>query len=385
MAVDPANDRARKRSRGGHTRELSVARTDIGANPARGGSRGYDFHFRAKVLAHAAHHGVGAAAVHFGIDASTVYRWGHRIIPHRMTGGAQRRNLTGEDQLLMVVCYFIWPDATPDEVRCFIFNNTEGDHLYSCEDVVKRANELGIFRKRASTEAYQAFSPENLLRCQLFWFQPPPLGVLTIRRSQFIDIDEFGMEITRCNRKYGRADSGLRVRKPGHYTRTEKVTVILAVEAGDPNVPDHCLGSVAKPRVWHRILRQSGMNQVEFSSFVDFVCRDFEVNPAPNGTDHHRVFLWDNLATHLTDLVYDTVELRPSPNMFQIVRRIPYQPKFGPTEYSINEAVQTLQRDAKSDWTTDTLVANIERVFTSGFGWNGAATRRFIHCGYEFD
>jgi hypothetical protein len=87
----------------------------------------------------------------------------------------------------------------------------------------------------------------------------------------------------------------------------------------------------------------------------------------------------------LTDLVYETVEVRPSPNQFYIVPRPPYQPKYGPTEYSINDAVQELQRCVTANWTTEIMVQNIGRIFTSGFGWDGAATRRFIHCGYEDD
>lgn len=379
------NLRARQRSNDGMSRELQVPRTNIGADPSRGGSRGYDVHLRQRVLERAAQDGVDIAAALFDVSVASIYNWRQRIVPRRMTGGIERHNLTGEDQFLLVACYIIWPDAPPDEVRAFIYNNTDGDHLYSREDIIKRANELKLRRKRGSTEAYQAFSPESILRCQLFWSQPPPLGVATMRRSQLIDFDEFGVELARCNDKYGRAAPSLRVRKPGHYTRSTKLTVILAVEPGDPNVPDAFLGSVAKPRVWHRIFYQPGINQVDFSEFVDFVCRDFEENPAPNGTDDHRIFLWDNLAAHLTDLVYETVEHRPSPNQFYIVPRPPYQPKFGPTEYSICHTIQELQRRVTADWTTDIMAQNIGQIFTSGFGWEGAAMRRFIHCGYEDD
>jgi hypothetical protein len=302
-----------------------------------------------------------------------------------MTGNRARENLTGLHQLLMSICYYIWPSATPDNVRAFIFIVTGGERLYSREAIVKRANELNLKRKRGSTEAYQAFLPQNILRCREFWYLPPPLGIRTIRRRQFIDADEFGMELSRCNDKYGRAHSSIRVRKPGHYSRSTKVTVLLAVEAGDPDVPDHLLGSIAKPRVWHRIFYQGGINQVDFSEFIDGICTNFEEHPAPNGCDDHRVFLWDNLAAHLTNLVFETVESRESQNIFYIIPRPPYQPKYGPSEYAICETVQKVQRRVQSNWTTETMVANIEQVLTTGFGWNGAGLRRFHHCGYTYD
>jgi hypothetical protein len=302
-----------------------------------------------------------------------------------MTGNRERENLTGVHQLLMSICYFIWPSATADQVRAFIFTATEGERLYTRQAIVRRAKELKLTRKRASTEAYQAFLPHNVLRCRQFWSLPPPLGIRTIRRRQFIDVDEFGMELSRCNDKYGRSHSSIRVRKPGHYSRSTKVTVLLAVEAGDPNVPDHALGSVAKPRVWHKIFFQAGINQVDFAEFIDSICTNFEENPAPNGCDDHRVFLWDNLAAHLTTLVYETLESRESPNVFYSVPRPPYQPKYGPSEYGILDAVQKVQRRVLRTWTTETMVNNIEQVLTTGFGWNGAGRRRFHHCGYWYD
>ena len=47
-------------------------------------------------------------------------------------------------------------------------------------------------------------------------------------------MDECGIEITRTNRKYGHCSCGIRVVKLGHYSRDTKLTIILAVEAGDP-------------------------------------------------------------------------------------------------------------------------------------------------------
>ena len=62
---------------------------------------------------------------------------------------------------------------------------------------------MEVTRKVASTEAYQAFFPRNIWRCNIFWSQPPPLGVVTIPRRTMIDVDEFGMSMNRCDSKRG--------------------------------------------------------------------------------------------------------------------------------------------------------------------------------------
>jgi hypothetical protein len=188
----------------------------------------------------------------------------------RPPGGTE---LTEFDQLFMVLCYFIWPDAGPDEVRCFIFNHTEGDYLDSREEIIERVEELQIFQEHPPKEAFPGLTLESLRNHQYFWTQPPTLGVVTVRRSQLIDFDEFGVEFAFGPGAEGHAGPHVRFRTPGLYTHTMKATVLLAVETGDPNVPDAFRGSV---RVWHRIFYQRGVDQVDFSRFVDFVCKDLE-------------------------------------------------------------------------------------------------------------
>ena len=114
-------------------------------------------------------------------------------------------------------------------------------------------------RKIASIEAYQAFLPDNLLKCELFWSRGPPLGVVGIPRRRFIDVDEFSMSLTRCNRKRGYAMSFYRVRKSGHYVKDTKLTVIIAVEPGDERLPPHLDGSLERPRRWIRVVQNQGM------------------------------------------------------------------------------------------------------------------------------
>ena len=99
-----------------------------------------------------------------------------------MTGGTDKESLVGIDQLLMVLCVTIYPQAHLDEIAAFIFN--EGGALYSNSLLSKRLKELEITKKKVSTEAHQAFLPANQLRTHLFWTEPPPLGVHGVVRAQ---------------------------------------------------------------------------------------------------------------------------------------------------------------------------------------------------------
>jgi hypothetical protein len=199
----------------------------------------------------------------------------------------------------------IFPDADADEITLFIYNH--GGQVYERSEITKRMQELGLTKKIASTEAYQAFTPENVLKAELFWTSAPPLGVVGIPRRKLLDVDEFGIAIQRVNKKYGHSHSTIRIRKAGHYCRDTKLTVLYAIEPGDPQLPPHVDGSVEKPRRWIRVVRVGGTTVELFSSFVDHICNDIETNFIPN-TDNHRVFLWDNLSSHHAPLVAQTVD-----------------------------------------------------------------------------
>jgi hypothetical protein len=62
----------------------------------------------------------------------------------------------------------------------------------------------------------------------------PPLGILQVPRRRLIDVDEYGATFERCNRMGGWAVKVLRIQKDGHYHQGIKITVIFAIEPGDP-------------------------------------------------------------------------------------------------------------------------------------------------------
>lgn len=372
MSKDPANARAEARSKQGLSRELQQNRTDLPADPSKGGSRGYPVWARQDDLQRL-QTGLPTRA-----SASSLRRWTNRITPYQQTGNKARQNLTRGDQLLMSIFLFAWPEAEADEVATYIYNNS--GNLYSRQDISSRMKDLDLTKKVASTEAYQAFEPRNVLRVQLFWSQPPPLGVRTIARRKFIDADEFGIAIQKCNRKSGHAYVSVRIRKPGHYCRDTKLTVLFAVEPGDPRLPPHMDGSVQKPRRWIRVTRLSGTTATTFADFCDYICTDIETNPIPN-TDDHRVFLWDNLSSHLSPIVVQTVEGRNGPIHFAIVKRPAYEAKYAPIEYKILDIVNELKRNAHPDWDTNQLEQEIY-LAASRIGMNGSFDATFDHCGY---
>ena len=77
------------------------------------------------------------------------------------------------------------------------------------------------------------------------------MGIHGTPQRRLIDADEFGVHLNAANQKYGSSPIGLKIRKPGNYDRgTFKLTVILAVEPGDPAIQAGLIGSVTNARVW---------------------------------------------------------------------------------------------------------------------------------------
>ena len=135
-------------------RELGTLR-DVPPHPSRGGTRGYPVSFRISELRNN-QRGIATTA-----SASSLYRWKKkRLLPFRMTGHHELRTIIGHDLFLFLQFIFAFPEAEDDEVAAFIYNCT--GHLYNHSQISRRKNDLLLTRKRASTEAEQAYSPEML-------------------------------------------------------------------------------------------------------------------------------------------------------------------------------------------------------------------------------
>ena len=98
-------------------------------------------------------------------------------------------------------------------------------------------------------------------------------------------------------------------------------------------------------------------------------------------TDQSRVFLWDNLNSHLSHLVTQTVVGRGGQCNFTIVPCPPYQPKDGAIKYVIFNLAGCLTYNAERDWKTNNLEQQIHIKFSTLQGFSNT----FDHCGYSED
>jgi hypothetical protein len=165
-----------------------------------------------------------------------------------------------------VLAITIYPDSYEDKIATFIYN--QGGGLYPNLTISRWLKELNISKKVVSTEAYQAFPPINLFKVELFWTHPPPLGVRTIPRGKFIEVDEFGVELNHYNRTRGWAIKYFQIGKAGHYSWTQKLTVLIGIEPGDPRLPANIPGSIKNPGRWIRIVQGTGTTIQVFDEFI---------------------------------------------------------------------------------------------------------------------
>ena len=368
-ATDPADVEAHSRAKAGLSRQLRQPRREA-ADPSRGGS-GYDAWFRRQQLERA------AAGEDVAVSSASLRRWNERLHPYRHTGNKSRGRLVGIDLINAVSFLTAWPETYIEELAVFVYN--EGGPLFSRPALTERLQDLGITKKRASTEAYQAQREDVQFRVWSYWNCPSPLGVFQVPRRKLIDVDEFGITLEKCNRTGGWALKVFRVRKDGHYHHGSKITVLFAIEPGDPALPPETRGSVERPRRWIRCIQGVGTTTNVFRDFCDHICTEIE-RFGVDGTDDHRIFIWDNLAAHHSAYVHQTVTGRDGPRRFSIVARPQYHPKYGPIEYKICELTNILRDRKQPDWNMRMLEDGIYQAAMSIKSFDST----FVHCGYRW-
>ena len=168
-----------------------------------------------------------------------------------MTGNKQWFVLTGLDQFLLSMGIYLYPRVSTDKLATFIFVNRGAQHAYSCQDMSKGLKELKVARKKYSLEAYQAFTPRNLLRARLFWERGPRIEVQGIRRFRLTDTDEAKFSLIKVESKCGWGYCAQRVCDCGYYSKSPaSVNLFITVEASNPYLPPNTLGSTYNPRKW---------------------------------------------------------------------------------------------------------------------------------------
>ena len=121
-----------------------------------------------------------------------------------------------------------------------------------------------------------------------------------------------------------------------------------------------------------------------FNDFIEHICSSIEqdnLQALGYDTDDRRWFIWDNLNSHLSPLVAQTVEACNGNCHFGIVARPPYQPKYGPTEYVICDTACQLADVCDKSWDITKLEQELPNVFAQLRGFDNT----FDHCGYTIN
>ena len=123
------------------------------------------------------------------------------ICPKRAAGNrySQREILGGVLEKLALFCC-VFQKATIAECRAYLFNLDPTVDPYSHSQLYRAEKLLGLRRKAASTTADLVYAPVNLEKCDNYWQQSPPLGMVGIETEDIIDIDEAGFKLEHQNR-----------------------------------------------------------------------------------------------------------------------------------------------------------------------------------------
>ena len=105
---------------------LSHQLRNINPPPQQRGSRGYDFHYRVDEV-NRKRRGDAVTA-----SDRTLRCWqNERILPYAMNGNHAYHKIRGHDLFLLMLFRLVYPKASADEVRCFLYKKSRGLKLYS--------------------------------------------------------------------------------------------------------------------------------------------------------------------------------------------------------------------------------------------------------------
>ena len=107
---------------------------------------------------------------------------------------------------------------------------------------------------------------------------------------------------------------------------------------------------------------------------------DANGNHVITNTDQRRIFVWDNLSSHHSAYVNQTVYGRNILCHFTIVPRPPYQPKWGPVEYKICDLTHAIRLDKDETWNFGRLEVAIYQKAVEIGTFNSS----FKQCGYKW-
>ncbi len=150
------------------------------------------------------------------------------------------------------------------------------------------------------------------------------------------------------------------------------MTIILAVEAGDPAVANSLVGSLTMSRVWARISDEAGTTTEAYVNFIYHVMDTYDAVADPA---LRRTIIHNNLTSHMLPEVYKAVRLRSH----CVVYRQPYQPQDDPVEFAINQVYSRLEKHWSEVSDLHTMRAVIKHIINNDISNMEEA---FMYCGY---
>ena len=177
----------------------------------------------------------------------TINRWIRRLNqlehfhPYQKTSNKRaEREIRNKDLVDLSLYCAVLPKAFLYEVRAHLFNrNPEMGTPYSNSQVHHAKKKLNLTRKAASTTAYKAYLPQNLMLHEMYFNSNYPLGIANLCVCDIIDTDEMGLFLESLNRCFGKTQQGERCDDRGAFDNCAPKLKVLAGICGDPDVPIH--------------------------------------------------------------------------------------------------------------------------------------------------
>ena len=270
--------------------------------------------------------------------------------PYRRSGNARaQREVDGFNLIHLSIYRAFLPKATYAELNAFLWvmNSHDPTYVPYCNSQLNRAHHtLHLTRKRASTTAYQALEPRNLQWRTNYWNMNHPFGMADADPRFVIDLDEASGSVDGANRKAGICLKGNRAREVGPYSKSDKVTLLLAVR-GDPANPDR----------WFDTWLEGGTTVDRFYLFIQRILNDL----GPGRPGNVFTFTMDNLNAHTNNGVQALIFNAGH----RLIFRAPYYPVDGAIEYIFNVIECALCIRLREIFNTADYIQNLSQIIVN--------------------
>ena len=160
----------------GLPREKGVPREDKTPDPRKGGSRGYPPWYKKRLIS--MWENGEAVPKCLDVSRSSKYRWKNRGDAYEMTGNKNIKGMPGHHRFLLAIFKKVYPHSTADECAVYIALFSDDNRVFTGTQMSRALADMEMTRKRASTTAYQAFTPRNLKVHHMFWNNTFPSGII---------------------------------------------------------------------------------------------------------------------------------------------------------------------------------------------------------------